>query len=722
MDTKRLSFIPAVFMWLVLLACQTDSKRYTGWEVTGGSKENIRYSALTQIDSANVSQLKVAWTYRSGDADTINNSQIQCNPIVVDGIIYGTSPQLKLLAIDAITGKEKWRFDPRADTSKGSARQRFALNNNRGVTYWSDENDKRILYAAGSSLFAVDAMTGKLVESFGKRGSIDLHDGLGRDVSNLYVAATSPGIIYKDLIIMGTRVSEGSDAAPGHIRAFDVKTGAQRWIFHTIPQPGEFGFDTWEDSTAYKHIGGANAWSGFSLDEQRGLLFAPTGSASFDFYGGKRKGANLFANCILALDAASGKYVWHFQTIHHDVWDRDHPTPPSLVTIKYDGKVVDAVAQPTKHGFIFVLDRLTGKPIFPIEEVMFPTETDVKGEKLWPTQPVPTLPKPFARQEFTEADLNDLLPDSSYQDIRKRFLSYKSGSIFTPPSTAGTIFFPGLDGGAEWGGPAFDPESGLMFVNSNEMPWAIGMVEVKAEIPKEETYPIAGARLYKQYCMACHGANREGAGNYPTLIGVNKKYNEKSFVELLSAGRRMMPAFNNLSAEEATAITSFVLEAKTLQKKKFTAPVVKIDSFLKLPYNITGYHKFLSKEGYPAIKPPWGNLTAVNLNTGEIAWRSVLGEDAEFLKKGIVTGTENYGGPIVTKSGLIFIAATRDGKFRAFSKKSGKLIWETMLPVPAFSTPAMYEAGGRQYIVLTCGGGKLGKKSGDYYIAFSLPE
>ncbi len=719
---KRLSFIPAVFMWVVLLACQTDSKRYTGWEVTGGSKENIRYSALTQIDSANVSQLKVAWTYRSGDADTINNSQIQCNPIVVDGIIYGTSPQLKLLAIDAITGKEKWRFDPRADTSKGSARQRFALNNNRGVTYWSDENDKRILYAAGSSLFAVDAMTGKLVESFGKRGSIDLHDGLGRDVSNLYVAATSPGIIYKDLIIMGTRVSEGSDAAPGHIRAFDVKTGAQRWIFHTIPQPGEFGFDTWEDSTAYKHIGGANAWSGFSLDEQRGLLFAPTGSASFDFYGGKRKGANLFANCILALDAASGKYVWHFQTIHHDVWDRDHPTPPSLVTIKYDGKVVDAVAQPTKHGFIFVLDRLTGKPIFPIEEVMFPTETDVKGEKLWPTQPVPTLPKPFARQEFTEADLNDLLPDSSYQDIRKRFLSYKSGSIFTPPSTAGTIFFPGLDGGAEWGGPAFDPESGLMFVNSNEMPWAIGMEEVKAEIPKEETYPIAGARLYKQYCMACHGANREGAGNYPTLIGVNKKYNEKSFVELLSAGRRMMPAFNNLSAEEATAITSFVLEAKTLQKKKFTAPVVKIDSFVKLPYNITGYHKFLSKEGYPAIKPPWGNLTAVNLNTGEIAWRSVLGEDAEFLKKGIVTGTENYGGPIVTKSGLIFIAATRDGKFRAFSKKSGKLIWETMLPVPAFSTPAMYEAGGRQYIVLTCGGGKLGKKSGDYYIAFSLPE
>ncbi|HWA35074.1 MAG TPA: c-type cytochrome, partial [Cyclobacteriaceae bacterium] len=400
---------------------------------------------------------------------------------------------------------------------------------------------------------------------------------------------------------------------------------------------------------------------------------------------------------------------------------RDLPTPPSLVTIMRDGKKIDAIAQPTKHGFVFVLDRETGKPVFPVEEVAVPTETDVKGEKLWPTQPIPTLPKPFTRQHFTEADLNDLLPDSSYEDIKKKFRSYKSGGLFVPPSTAGTIFFPGLDGGAEWGGPAFDPESQLMYINSNEMPWAIGMVEVKLDAPEGETYLAAGQRLYKQYCMACHGTNREGTGNYPTLVGAHKKYSEKTLGELLGSGRRMMPAFRNLSGEESAAIASFVLEMTSVHKKKFVGKPEAIDSFMKLPYNITGYHKFLSKEGYPAIKPPWGSLTAVNLGTGEIAWKIPLGEDAEFKKKGITTGTENYGGPVVTKSGLVFIAATSDGKFRAFNKKTGKLLWETELPVPAFATPAMYEAGGKQYIVVACGGGKLKTKSGDYYVAYALP-
>ncbi|MBY0436354.1 MAG: PQQ-binding-like beta-propeller repeat protein, partial [Cyclobacteriaceae bacterium] len=299
---------------LLLSNCKPDT-HYTQWNVTGGSKENIRYSTLRQIDTTNVSQLAVAWIYYTGDADTVNNSQIQCNPIIVDGILYGTSPQLKLIALEAATGKEKWVFDPRADTVNESATMRFILNNNRGVTHWEDGEDKRIFYAAGSYLFAIGAKDGKPVPTFGRQGKVDLHNGLGRDVKDLYVAATSPGIIFKDLLIMGSRVSEGSDAAPGHIRAFDVRTGAMRWIFHTIPQPGEKGFETWDDTTAYKHIGGANAWAGFSLDEKRGLVFAPTGSASFDFYGGKRTGDNLFANCILALDAATGQYRWHFQTV-----------------------------------------------------------------------------------------------------------------------------------------------------------------------------------------------------------------------------------------------------------------------------------------------------------------------------------------------------------------------------------------------------------------------
>ncbi len=716
----KILFLPIA---LILIACGPGAdKRYTGWKVTGGTKENTRYSSLTQIDTVNVSKLAVGWTYSSHDADTVNHSQIQCNPIVVDGVLYGTSPQLKLLAIDAATGKEKWVYDPQASKTDGmTGRQRFALNNNRGVTYWEDGDDKRIFFAAGSYLFAIDVKTGNPVQSFGDNGRIDMHEGLGRDVKDLYVASTSPGIIYKNLLIMGSRVSEASDAAPGHIRAYDTRTGKQQWIFHTIPQPGELGFDSWEDSTAYKHIGGANSWSGFSLDEKRGIVYAPTGSASFDFYGGMRKGANLFANCILALNAETGKYIWHFQTMHHDVWDKDLPTPPALVTVMHDGKKIDAIAQPTKHGFVFVLDRETGKPLFPIEEVAVPVETEIKGEKLYPTQPVPSLPRPFARQILTEADLNDLVPDSSYQDLKKRFATYHSGNLFTPPSTAGTVYFPGLDGGAEWGGPAFDTSSGLLYVNANEMPWVIGMVEVKISVPEKETFLEAGQRLYKQYCIACHGANREGAGNYPTLMSVNKKYDEKTFKELLGGGRRMMPAFTMLSSEESSAIASFVLDQKKEQKKKFESAPVAIDLFRQLPYTITGYKKFLSKEGYPAIKPPWGTLNAVNLNTGEIAWKIPLGENAEFKKKGIITGTENYGGPIVTAGGLVFIAATSDGKFRAFNKKTGALLWETELPVPAFATPAMYEVNGKQFIVVACGGGKLGARSGDSYVAFALP-
>src|SRR5258706_3763952 len=526
---------------LGLVACSKKEREYSTWRVTGGSKENIRYSTLSQIDSTNVKQLQVAWTYHTLDADTVSHSQIQGNPIIVDEILYGTTPQLKLFALDAATGNEKWVFEPQVSTKTNfNPAARFALNNNRGVTYWEDEKEKRILYAAGSYLYSVNAATGKLDTKFGKQGSVDLHEGLGKDVSDLYVAATSPGIIYKDLFIIGSRVSEGSDAAPGHIRAYDVHTGQLKWIFHTIPQPGETGYETWEDSTAYKHLGGANSWSGFSLDEERGILFAPTGSVSFDFYGGKRKGSDLFGNSLLAIDAASGKYIWHFQTIHHDVWDKDLPTAPALITIKKGGKEIDAVAQPTKNGFVFLLERETGKPVFRLEERKVPHVSELKGDKLSPTQPFPTFPKPFARQTFAEADLNDLVPDSSYQDLKKKLQTYRYGNMYEPPSFQGTIFFPGLDGGAEWGGPAFDPVTQLLFVNANEMPWMLKMEEMKQGAPEKENYLQAGTRLYKTYCMACHGPERKGSGNYPSITEAWKKYSEKTFEELISAGRRMM--------------------------------------------------------------------------------------------------------------------------------------------------------------------------------------
>lgn len=713
-----------ILLYFIVLfpCCKEEATEYATWEFAGGSKHNIRYSTLRQIHTENVNKLQVAWIYHTEDADTINNSQIQCNPIIVDGILYGTSPQLKLFALHAANGEQRWVFDPVDQMLKDHPRARFVLNNNRGVTYWEEGEDKRILYVAGNLLYAINATTGTLISSFGDQGKIDLKKGLDKNTDDLYVVATSPGIIYKNLYIIGSRVSENSDAAPGHIRAFDVKTGARVWIFHTIPQPGQYGYDTWEDPEAYKHIGGANTWSGFSMDEKRGLVFAGTGSASFDYYGGKRKGANLFANSILALNAETGQRIWHYQTVHHDTWDYDLPTAPALVTIRKNGKRIDAVAQPTKTGYVFLLERETGQPIFPIEETAVSTETQLKGEKLWPTQPKPTLPKPFMRQKFMEEDLNDLVDKESYEELKLRYKSHHAGGMFIPQSLQGTIHFPGLDGGAEWGGPAYDPETNLLYVNANEVPWLIQMKEVDLSIAREETYELAGKRLYQQHCMICHGPDLRGSGNNPSIANVSARYNEKSLEEMVRAGRRMMPAFPHLEKEEIIALNTYVLNLEGRKRETFPIKAVAIDSFRHLPYAITGFYKFQTREGYPGIKPPWGSLNAIDLGTGEIAWRVTLGEYAEFKDRGIVTGTENYGGPAVTSGGLIFIAATRDNKFRAFDKRNGQLLWETTLPASGFATPAVYQVNGKQFVVIACGGGKLGTKSGDAYVAFALPD
>ncbi|MDP4259200.1 MAG: PQQ-binding-like beta-propeller repeat protein [Bacteroidota bacterium] len=702
-------------------ACTSKQKAApSGWEVAGGTHEGTHYSSATQIDTNNVKDLEVAWTFHTGDADTLNHSQIQCNPIIVNGILYGTSPSLILFAVDAATGKEIWTFSPR-DSNQNRTQFDFVMNNSRGVTYWSSGEDKRIFYTAGPFVYAVDALTGMLIASFGQNGRIDLHAGLGRDVHDLYVTSTAPGIVYKDLLIMGSRVSEGADAAPGHIRAYDARTGRQIWIFHTIPQPGEQGYQTWEDSIAWRHIGGANTWSGFTLDEKRGILFAPTGRASFDFYGGRRLGQDLFANCLLALDAATGKRIWHFQTVHHDIWDKDIPTPPALVRIRHNGQIVDAVAQPTKNGFVFLFERETGKPLFPIEEKAVPTNTELKGERLWPAQPVPTLPKPFVRQTFRDSDINTLLPDTSVQEIRSRLAGYRTGNMFNPISEHGTVVLPGLDGGAEWGGPAFDPKTGLLYINANEMAWVITAVRLPVPGTEKQTLLEAGHSLYTRNCISCHGPDRKGSGNNPSLLDVNKKYDETQFTALVSSGRRMMPAFQQLTQQEKEALACFVLDLKNEQQKPFIPVPRPVDTFLNLPYNITGYNRFLSKEGLPAIRPPWGTLNAINLNTGQLEWKIPLGEVPGLSGKGVVTGSENYGGAAVTRGGLLFIAATRDGKFRAFNKRTGKLLWETILPAPGFATPAVYTIEGREYIVIACGGGKLGTHSGDSYVAFALP-
>ena len=722
MRTLSIKTSCAVSLTVLAFSCRQPETGFHDWRVAGGNATGNKYSDLHQIDTGNVNRLKVAWTFHTGDMDTAAHSQIQCNPIIIGGVLYATSPMLKLEAVDAATGKLKWAFSP-YDTITEDKKGHFNLNNNRGVAYWTDgKDDERIFYTAGPYLHAINARTGQLIAGFGDHGRVDLHEGLGEVAKNLFVTATSAPSIYKDLLITGTRVSEAMDAAPGHIRAFDVRTGKLRWIFHTIPQPGEPGYETWKNPDAYQYTGGANNWMGLTIDQERGIAYLPIGSASMDFYGGKRPGNDLYADCLLALDAATGKHLWHFQYIHHDTWDWDPSSAPVLLTVTHAGRKIDAVAQTTKTGFVFLFDRVDGHPLFPVVETPQDTVSELVGERLSPTQPIPQLPKPFVRQSFTEKDINPYLSPDEMADVKQRLASYHTGHLFIPQSRAGTVIFPGFDGGAEWGGPAVDPGSATLFVNANQMAWILQMWNVDNKPKSRETFGTAGQRLFMQNCMACHGADRKGSGNYPSLLAVGNKYDQPSFIRFISAGRRMMPAFDHLQQQEKEAIAAFVLDLKKDQPKPYVETLSREDSFRQLPYNISGYNKFLSKSGLPAIAPPWGTLNAIDLNSGELKWTTVLGEDSVFKSKGVKgTGTENYGGPVVTAGGLLFIAATKDGMFRAFNKETGKLLWETKLPAAGFATPATYEIDGKQFVVIACGGGKLNTASGDSYVAFALP-
>jgi quinoprotein glucose dehydrogenase len=675
------------------------------WRIKGGNAEGTQYSSLSQINKNNVGSLKLAWEYRSGEADTVENrSQIQCNPIIVDGVLYATSPTLKAFALNAATGKEIWKFQSGQEGDGG-------LGVNRGVTYWEQGDDKRILYSVGEYLYALDARTGKKIFEFGSNGKVSLKEGLGERAADLMVVSNTPGAIYKDLIIMGSRVNEGPIAAPGYLRAYNVKTGKLAWVFHTIPHPGEPGYETWPQD-AWKKIGGANAWSGMAVDHKRGMVFTGTGSASFDFWGGNRKGQNLYANCILALNAETGERKWHFQTIHHDLWDRDLPASPILATVTHEGKKIDAVVQTTKSGHVYVLNRDTGEPLFPVEERAYPA-SDLEGEKAWPTQPLPIKPPPFARQAFTKEMVNKITPEiESY--VSKKFEGLRTGGQFIPPSKEGTIIFPGFDGGAEWGGASYDT-SGILYVNANEMPWILTMVDVRM---KEDAW--MGISLYRTNCATCHGIDRGGDGHvYPPLKDLQSKFDKESAKKFMLTGKGAMPAFSHLSDKERDAIARYILDLheRTAEEKKGI-----FERHPDVIYSNTGYIRFLTPEGYPAVEPPWGTMNAIDLNTGEIKWQVPFGEYKELKEKGIpTTGAENYGGPVATGGGLVFIAASRDEKLRAFDKETGEVVWEYQLPAAGYATPGVYESGGKQYVVIACGGGKSGTKSGDRYLAFALP-
>lgn len=699
---------------LLALTFPNHAAESKDWPTYLGDRANSHYSSLKQINAKNVSQLKVAWTYQSGGARPDGRSQIQCNPLIVGGVLYGTSPQAVLFALDAATGQELWRFNP---LRGGGDHQ--ALGVNRGVVYWADGDDRRILYSAGQNLHAVNADDGKIISSFGAEGRVNLKEGLGRDANQLYVVATTPGIVFRDLLIIGSRVAEGpGPAAPGHIRAYNIRTGKMAWIFHTIPHPGETGYETWP-ADAWKFIGGANCWAGMALDEKRGIVFVPTGSAAFDFWGGNRIGQNLFANCLLALDAATGKRRWHYQFVHHDIWDRDPPAPPNLLTVKRSGKSVDAVAQVTKSGHVFVFNRETGEPLFPIEERAVPM-SDLQGEAAWPTQPIPSKPAPFARQIFSADQITDISPES-HKAVLDRFVKVRPHTPFLPPSREGTIIFPGFDGGAEWGGAAVDPR-GILYVNANEMPWILTMVETK---PKDGPILSSGEQIYAQICAACHGVNRSGdpARAFPSLEKIAEKLKKPDIVQLLNTGRGMMPSVAFLSAEQKEAVAGFLVGETPASRSPDQLAASGTDVLLSEPYTHTGYNRWLDTNGYPAVKPPWGTLNAIDLNTGEYVWRTPLGEFPELTARGIPpTGTENYGGPVVTAGGIVFIAASKDEMFRAFDQRTGKILWQTKLPAAGYATPSTYLVNGQQFVVIACGGGKCGTKSGDAYVAFALPK
>ncbi|MGH9447313.1 MAG: PQQ-binding-like beta-propeller repeat protein, partial [Terriglobia bacterium] len=581
-------------------------------------------------------------------------------------------------------GKPLWKFDSGIHGTQPD----------RGLAYWASGKDKRILAGVMNFVYALNAQTGKPIATFGKNGRIDLRENLGRDPASVIIALTSPGIVYKNLLIVGGMEPETLPCAPGDIRAYDVRSGRLRWSFHTIPHPGEQGYDTWPKD-AWKYAGAANNWAGMALDLKRGIVYVPTGSASSDFYKANELGNDLFADCLIALNAETGKMIWYFQTVRHDLWDRDLPAPPALVTVKQNSREIDAVAQTTKSGFVYLFDRGNGRPLFPIEYRKYPPSS-VPGEVAAAEQPLPTEPAPFARQLLTEALLTNRTPEAHRWAV-EQFRKFISEGQFVPFSVGKpTVVFPGFDGGAEWGGPAVDPETGILYVNSNDVAWT-------GELARNTVSAASARGLYLARCSVCHRDNMAGSPpEFPSLVNVRNRFSPVEIAGIIRQGRGRMPSFSDLSRRQLSALVEYLMSGKSKElQSSGTAPP-------EMKYHFTGYNKFLDPDGYPAVAPPWGTLNAIDLNTGKYVWKIPLGVYPQLAAKGMKnTGTENYGGPLVTAGGLLFIGATNfDRKFRAFDKSTGKLLWEAALPFAGNATPATYEVNGRQYVVIAAGGGK----------------
>ncbi len=719
---------PVIALLTALPARSDRLDNYRDWGIYRGDKKGNQFSELAQINTSNVRQLELAWEYRHGNPV---GPGMYSNPITINGLLYFTTQEVNAVALNAATGEEVWVFDHSIYNEGKKFRGR-----NRGVVYWEDARGKngRIFNFVRDRIYGIDARTGELIEDFGENGFIDLRKHLPVPPETADIEVTTPGITYGNLLIVGSRVQEGNVGTPGDVRAFDARTGEFRWIFNTVPLDGQFGYDTWEREEGMIY-GGANPWGGLTLDEERGWVFFAAGAASGEFiYGGSRKGRNLFANCVLALDASTGERKWHYQTIRHDIWDYDNPPAPILATITQEGKPRDVVVQLTKMGLTFVLDRVTGEPVFPVIDLPVPP-SDVPGEEAWPSQPFPLKPPPLVRLSVHESDLTTITPESHAVAL-ERFRKHRAGSLYTPASIEGTITMPGHQGGAEWGGGAFDPATGVLYVNTNEYP-SINILR-----PLEPDNPLApataferGERLYQTNCTICHGYTRQGNPPlYPALTEL--QLSPEKIREALNQGRGSMPAFPRFSESDLDDLVAYLRgDTPDVPADRNNAPDAggpptwsggsgSTRWTTTTPQYANDAPFFIDHMGYPAIKPPWGTLNAINLNKGEILWKVPLGEYPKLVEMGIRhTGTRNFGGPALTAGNLIFIAATEDEKIRAFDKFTGSVLWEYQLPAGGYATPSIYMIGGKQYVVIAAGGGgKPNTKPGDSILAFALPN
>jgi quinoprotein glucose dehydrogenase len=660
------------------------------WPYYHGNPAGTHYSRLRDINTGNVSQLQAAWTYDTGDR-LMSNSTMESNPLIISGRMFFVSPKGRVISLDAATGRERWTFDPAPESEGGGFR--------RGVSYWTDGREERILYIFSTDLYAINAHNGRLIEGFGARGRVALGS-----------SSSSPGAVYEDLYIIGGSASS--------IRAFEVRTGKLRWTFHTIPRPGEVGYETWPKE-AWKTAIGANNWPGMAVDVTRGMAFVSLAYPQ-SYYGADRAGDNLFANSVVALDANTGRRLWHFQAVRHDLWDRDLSAPPTLVTVTRGGKAVDAVAQISKHGFVFVLNRLTGESLFPLVQVEA-IPSDIPGELTARRQIQPVLPKPFARQHLTPDLLTKRTPAAAAA-VAAEFAKLRSRGLWDPPSEQGTVILPGMDGGGEWGGAAYDPTSGLLYVNSNEMPWILKLRKVSAGDG------TSGSAVYRAHCAGCHGEDRAGnPPEFPSLLGLGDRLSFYEISQKIAAGGGRMPAFRFLATDQVRlwSLVAYLQTGVDSSKHEAEAEMMKPELRGREEYVLDGMPRFVDPEGYPAIAPPWGTLNAIDLNSGRYAWKIPLGEYPELAVRGLKnTGSENYGGPIVTAGGVLFIGATSfDKKFRAYDKRTGQLLWETTLPAAGNATPSTYRVNGRQFVVIAAGGGRPPTaEPGSKIVAFALPD